>query len=438
MKISRRQFIGAAIAAGAATLGFAGLRRFWDRRIPGIGYGELVQDPNNLLDLPKGFRYHVLSRTGDPTSDGLLVPGAPDGMAAFRGSGGRTILIRNHELSADSLERSAFGPENAVPEWLDPALIYDASGGLGGTTTLVYDTTRQKLERQYLSLIGTVRNCAGGSTPWGSWVSSEESVARPDEKYTCDHGFNFEVPANAGGLVKPVPLKAMGRFNHEAICVDAATGIVYETEDRGDGLFYRFLPNVNGNLAAGGRLQALRIGEESVDTSNHETLTVLPRSPLQVTWIDLEEVESPEDDLRERGAQQGAALFARGEGIWADRDCIYFAATSGGFLECGQIWKYVPSTSTLELFAESPSSVLLENPDNISIAPWGDLLICEDGPFDNRMIGITPGGRYYTLARNVLNDSELTGGVFSPDGSTLFINIQSPGITFAITGPWRG
>jgi secreted PhoX family phosphatase len=438
MKFSRRQLLGTALAGGAATLGFAGLRVFWnDNRGETPGYGQLVADPNRLLDLPQEFRYQVLSRTSDPMTDGFRVPGAPDGMAAFPGPQGRTILVRNHELTADALSRSAFGSEN---EWreLNPALIYDPVGGLGGTTTLVYDTKRQKLERQYLSLIGTVRNCAGGSTPWNTWVSCEESVQRIDEKYACDHGFNFEVPASARELVRPVPLKAMGRFNHEAICVDAATGIVYQTEDRGDGLFYRFVPDEDGKLASGGKLQALKIiGREGVDTSNHDALAIESRIQMPASWIDLEEVESPEDDLRLQGFTKGAARFARGEGVWSEPGSIYFAATSGGAAKCGQIWKYAPKAATLELFAESPDALALEKPDNISIAPWGDLLICEDGPEENRVVGITPEGRYYTLARNAMNDSEITGGVFSPDGTTFFINIQDPGITFAITGPWK-
>jgi secreted PhoX family phosphatase len=286
--------------------------------------------------------------------------------------------------------------------------------------------------------MGTVRNCAGGHTPWGSWISCEESVARAGESYTCDHGFNFEVPSLAEGLVRPVPLKAMGRFNHEAVAVDALTGIVYETEDRGDGLFYRFVPDQRGNLSAGGRLQALRInGNAGVDTSNKPTRTITPRLKMSVSWIDLEDVESPGDDLRKQGVLKGAATFARGEGVWAEAGSIYFAATRGGASECGQIWRYNPNSETLELFAESPGASSLEKPDNISIAPWGDVVICEDGPEDNRVVGITPAGEYYTLARNALNDSEITGGVFSPDRTTLFINVQSPGITFAITGPWK-
>src|SRR5688572_13820831 len=207
MKISRRQFLGAAITGGAVALGFAGLRSYWDRDRQIAGYGELLRDPGNLLDLPKDFHYHVVSRTGEPMDDGYRVPGAPDGMAAFQGPAGRTVLVRNHELTANDLEASPFGVEDDRTS-IDPNLVYDAKGGLGGTSTFIYDTRQQRLEGQYLSLLGTVRNCAGGRTPWNSWVSCEESVKRPDEEYARDHGFNFEVPATAQGLVQPVPLRA--------------------------------------------------------------------------------------------------------------------------------------------------------------------------------------------------------------------------------------
>jgi secreted PhoX family phosphatase len=442
MRISRRQFAGSALAAGAATLGFTGLRRYWNdaSNVPPRrgSYGELVPDPEGLLHLPQGFQYRVLSRTGDLMEGGLRVPGSPDGMAAFPRADGKTILIRNHELSATSLEKSAFGKENTGRSTIDPALVYDTLGGWGGTTTLVFDTKNQKVDRQFLSLLGTVRNCAGGPTPWNTWLSCEESVLLADEEHEQDHGFNFEVPASAERLTKATPLKAMGRFNHEAAAVDPNTGIVYQTEDRSDSLFYRFIPNQQGNLASGGRLQALRIVDRAgADTSNQETQSILQRVPMRVDWIELENAEAPEDDLRLQGFEKGAAKFVRGEGIWSEPGSIYFTATSGGFAKHGQVWKFAPQAETLELFAEPNDAFYLEKPDNISIAPWGDLLISEDGPGINRIVGITPEGRYYTLALNALNDSELTGGVFSPDGTTLFLSIQSPGITFAITGPWH-
>jgi secreted PhoX family phosphatase len=240
----------------------------------------------------------------------------------------------------------------------------------------------------------------------------------------------------------------MGRFNHEAIAVDAASGAVYETEDRGDGLFYRFLPEEPGRLERGGRLQALCIrGLESADTSNSGEVTIGQGRRYGVDWVDLDDAGSPEDDLRVRGRAKGAATFVRGEGIWSAPGTVFFAATGGGENGSGQIWLYRPGElegtpgegaepATLELFAEPNDTGLLDSPDNLTISPWGDVVICEDGPDGNSVRGVTPAGGLYTLARNAMNDSELTGATFSPDGTTLFVNIQRPGLTLAVTGPW--
>jgi secreted PhoX family phosphatase len=310
--------------------------------------------------------------------------------------------------------------------------LYDPAPGLGGTTTLIYNTRTKHLEQHYLSLAGTIRNCAGGPTPWNSWISCEETTER-------NHGYCFEVPAGKG-LAAPVPLKAMGRFNHEAIAV-GPDGVVYETEDRGDGLIYRFIPNRPQNLQAGGRLQALRIRDrKGVNTNNRSGFETPLNVKLAVEWVDLEDVESPDDNLRKQGLSLGAATFDRGEGMWTGRDGIYFACTTGGRSSAGQIWRYSPgrneNEASLELFIEPNDKSLLENADNITVAPWGDLFICEDGPGENRVIGVSPRGETYVFARNAMNDSELTGATFSPDATTLFVNIQNPGLTLAITGPW--
>ena len=229
---------------------------------------------NQLLDLPEGFIARAFSRTGEKMDDGLWVPGGHDGMAAFPGPNGKTLLVRNHELQATSKNVGPFGWNN---EKLEPAAIdkfYDAGSGelpcLGGTTTLVYDTRTQTLEQHSLSLIGTIRNCAGGLTPWGTWLTCEETIQKAEETYEVEHGYNFEVPASTDiKLADPIPLKAMGRFNHEAVAVDPRSGIVYQTEDRSDGLIYRFIPDKPGELAAGGKLQALKIrGIKEADTRN--------------------------------------------------------------------------------------------------------------------------------------------------------------------------
>lgn len=418
------------------------------------GYGPLLPDPQKILDLPQGFSYQVISRTGETMSDGLLVPGMHDGMATFRGPNGRTLIVRNHEITPDRTEIGAFGPRNERLWRVDPRWLYDAGSGvkpgLGGTTTLVYDTRRQRLDRHFLSLGGTIRNCAGGPTPWRSWITCEETLQKAEGHIEKDHGYNFEVPATASmKLTKAVPLKEMGRFNHEAVAVDPKSGIVYQTEDTGDGLIYRYLPHRPGRLAEGGRLQALMIrGQKSVDTRNWDKTTIPVGTELEVEWIDIRNVESPNDDLRHQGFGNGAARFARGEGMWQDRDAIYFACTNGGAKKLGQIWRYVPSPEEgrggergrpgkLELFIEPNNGTLVENADNLTVSPWGDLYVCEDGPAENGVVTVTPEGRLFRFARNAMNHSEMAGAVFSPDGSTLFVNIQSPGLTFAITGPWR-
>lgn len=416
-------------------------------------YGPLVKDPAGLFDLPEGFTYKVISRAGEVMSDGLLVPDKPDGMAAFPGSRGRVILIRNHELMPT--HAGPFGPGGALADNVPENKIYDKGSGTlicpGGTTTLVINEETLEVELSFLSLAGTLNNCSGGPTPWGSWVSSEEMVVDAGNSiYRKDHGYNFEVPASEEiGLADPVPLKAMGRFRHEAVGVDPRTSIVYQTEDLEDGLIYRFIPDEPGQLHRGGRLQALAIkSRKSLDTRNWDMNHFPVQKPLEVEWVELDQVEAPGDDLRARGFQKGAAVFARGEGMWFQNNECYFACTSGGSKHLGQIFRYIPSPyegtpqeesqpGTLELFLEPNDSELVQWGDNLTVAPWGDLVVCEDNPRPY-LFGVTPEGNVYKLGRNVGFKSELTGCVFSPSGRTLFVNIQQAGLTLAIQGPWEG
>ena len=445
-------------SSGAIAMGFAGLHRLFADSASGQGsggfiverYGNLIADPDGILDLPPGFAYRVFSRTGDLMDDGLFVPGDHDGMAAYPRPDGKTVLVRNHELSADEIEKSPFGTANELVSQVPLEKMFDPGlPDIGGTTTMVYDTRTGSLESHFLSLAGTLRNCAGGPTPWNSWVTCEESVQKAVDGHERDHGYNFDVPADASELVDPVPLIDMGRFYHEAIAVDPKSWIVYQTEDRSDGLIYRFIPNQPGNLAAGGRLQALAIRDmPSVDTRNWERRAVHVGQALDISWIDIVNVESPEDDLRHQGFSNGAAMFARGEGMWYGNGAIYFACTNGGAARTGQIWRYVPSRlegttaediypGQLDLFIEPNNSNLLENADNVTVAPWGDLILCEDGVGVQFLVGVTPEGNLYKFGKNSLNDSEFAGVTFSPDGTTLFVNIQFPGLTLAITGPFH-
>ncbi|MEM1184209.1 MAG: alkaline phosphatase PhoX [Planctomycetota bacterium] len=455
MTINRREFI---LAAGAASLGFAGMQRLvmGGATTSRTGFGPLVPDPDGWLDLPKGFSYKVIAKVGDRMADGLLVPGLADGMAAFEGPEGKTILVVNHELSPRDRRRSPFGANLEYRDRMAATDIYDPGTSdngpvAGGTSTIVYDTRTGSTESHFMSLAGTARNCAGGPTPWGSWLTCEETVDVAGENGCVrDHGCVFEVPATATpSLAKPLPIRDMGRFNHEAVCVDPASGCVYLTEDRGDGLLYRYVPNTPGELHRGGRLEALVVrGQRSCDTRNWESAAFKVNEEYNVDWRPLDDVNPRKDNLRFRGFDAGAARFARGEGIiWAD-DAAYIVCTNGGKLRKGQVWKYVPSKvegtpsdtgqpGRLSLFVESHNPKALDMPDNIGVAPWGDLVLCEDGGGEQFVVGVTPSGELYKLARNAKDGTEFAGGCFSPDGSTLFINIQVHGLTVAITGPWR-
>jgi secreted PhoX family phosphatase len=461
MHLNRRHFLQSiAAAAIAPALTFS-----CDSRR--LVVPPLIADPNQLIDIPDGFSYTIVSRRGDAMVDGLRVPGAHDGMAAFDGENGRVILVCNHELwSPDTNDSPFIDGYTKLPESFKSRL-YDRGGdntpALGGTTTTIFNPRTLKTERQFLSLAGTEWNCAGGETPWGSWLSCEESFAgpgldktEPNLEFTRDqrHGYVFEVPSSATELIKAVPLKQMGRFEHEAAAVHSPTGIVYQTEDNWHSLFYRFIPNVPGELQQGGRLQALAIADQpSMKTHNWEAINFPVDKTFKTHWIDLEDVDSDENDLRTRGAAAGAAMFARGEGLCVAGDQFAFACSIGGPARLGQVFNYTPSPyegtdrekeipGELTLIAQADEGSLLKNGDNLVMAPWGDLLACEDtedtedGTNNCAIVGIRPDGSQYLVANNAYSNSELAGVCFSPDGRTLFVNIQYPGTTIAITGPW--
>lgn len=466
MPLSRRTFLRRTAATGAAFTGFGLLQACGRSQTGGYlnqveGYGPLRRDQRGLFELPAGFSYDILSETGDRMDDGLLVPGDPDGMAAFSGTDGLIRLVRNHELMPDEPEKSAFGPNAERIARIDATRVFDFDdAGLpfpGGTTTIVLDPGSLRIERQFLSLAGTANNCAGGPTPWGSWISCEETLLKRGGGARFDHGYPFEVPAGSDGLVEPAPLRGLGRFRHEAVAIDPETGIVYQTEDDEPGLFYRFVPDHPGQLWRGGRLQALAIRDRpAADMRNWQesAAPIAPGARLAVDWVDLDDIHNPDNDLAARGIAAGAANFTRGEGMWFGDAELYFCCTDGGPARAGQVWRYRPSRfegyaqeraepGTLDLFVESTDARVLDKCDNITIAPWGDLIIVEDGDADQFIRGVTPDGRLYTIGRNASSDedgeySEITGPCFSPDGTTLFFNVQkSPGRTFAVRGPWQ-
>jgi secreted PhoX family phosphatase len=401
-----------------------------------VAYGQLDPDPQGVLDLPPGFSYRVISALGDAMSDGATVPDKADGMGCFDLGDGRLALVRNHELVPRDSNGGAF------------ELGFGAKDGVlvpGGTTHVVLDQKSLEVTDQFRSLGGTIRNCSGGITPWGSWLTCEESPTGPGQKYgeglNKNHGWVFEVPATATGLVDPEPLVAMGRFNHEAACVDPATGFVYLTEDRNDSVLYRFVPKVPGELSRGGRLQAMKV-EGIPDLRNWTGMSMAVRAAGKVNWIDLDAVEAPKDDLRYQAAAKGASLVARGEGIHMGEGEAFVCSTSGGARKLGQIFRiqFSPDgeSDRVELFFESVSKHQFDYGDNVVVAPNGHLIVCEDqytAVVDNHLRGIAPDGNAYPLARLRLQ-TELAGACFSPDGQTMFVNVYAPTKTLAITGPW--
>jgi len=465
MKIGRRRFLessGTCLAGAAAGLALRSLSHAFSaagtvasRSPAGAGFGPLRKDPRGLLDLPAGFSYRVVSFSGQKMTDGFISPSLPDGSGAFPGPRGTTLLVRNHEFRVGHPDDAGpFGGSEKLWRKLDPRSIYDrrpdGTPCLGSVTTTVYDTKRRRTIGQHLSLVGTMTNCSGGPTPWGTWLSSEEVFLGPGEACSGRHGYTFEVPVSASpGLAVAVPLKAMGRFVKEGAAVDPRTGIVYQTEDLIDGLFYRFLPAVPGRLVDGGRLQALAVaGQPGFETKNWGTRTIENGRVFATAWVDIEDPDPDEDVLRLRGRDKGAAVFASGEGLLHRAGALLFACTNGGLRAQGQIWRYVPSPAEgtpgeaaepgrLELLAQPDDAGILEHPDQLAVAPWGDLLICEDGNGDNFVVGLTPAGAFYPFARLARPETEPAGACFSPDGTTLFLNDLPSGVTMAVTGPWK-
>lgn len=413
----------------------------------GGSYGDLVPAGPELA-LPPDFRYVMFGVEHTPMSDGTLTPGGHDGMAAFDMGNGVIRLVRNHELRPQVLDGQitsvAFG---------ELARAYDRKGP-GGTSTIELRMRRDgppEILRSWMSLNGTMVNCAGGPTPWGSWLSCEETTLGRAQGFDQDHGYVFEVPASSNGLVEPVPLKAMGRFVHEALAIDPRTGSVYLTEDSRRSGFYKFTPNRRGQLREGGKLQMLAaVGKPQLDTSKGQQ----PGAAMRVSWIDIPDVDPASgttDTVFQQGFSRGAASFARLEGAWWGDDSVYFHATSGGDKGLGQVWRYRPRSGGPDgdvlLVFESTNPDVLNAPDNICVSPRGGLILCEDAGTTCHLRGLSARGEIFTFARNVVNHREFAGATFSPDGRVLFVNIQGMGrldddptlrsMSFAIWGPWE-
>lgn len=432
-----------------------------------------------LLKLPQGFTYSSFGWTGDLMGDGTFTPDRHDGMAVVDYDlKTRTLtLMRNHERG--EVKDAVIG--------LGKAPIYDHYGDSanesfgGGVTALMLRDG--KLVNSQAALGGTIYNCAGGATPWGSWLTCEEYVIGKNKQAlesklnasSGEHGYVFEVPAPRFGRASAKPIVDMGKMKHEAVAVDPNTGIVYLTEDNGPHSgFYRFIPNnksqMIGALEEGGKLQMLKV----VAQSNADLSSPTNGDRHLVEWVT---IDDPNLDLSgsqsgpySQGEVKGGAKFLRGEGCWYHKSVIYMVDTSAGASGKGVVWVYKPYAKTInntegELVAlfVSPGQETANNPDNITISPRDGILFCEDGgSFTNhlgetvgsRLVAIDSAGLVSIFAENniVINSiikskplidkgdyrgQEFCGACFDPLGKILFVNIQTPGITFAINGPWE-
>ncbi|MET9431167.1 MULTISPECIES: alkaline phosphatase PhoX [unclassified Streptomyces] len=451
MSATRRQILartGASVAGIAFTGALSELFAGTAAARGHAGYGPLVPDPAGLLDLPKGFRYKVLSREGGPLGSEGRVPSNPDGMGAFRGPRGRVLLVRNHENS-----HSGRAPVPTIG-----GLTYDP-GARGGCTVIELDA-RNNVLGERVGVAGTAVNCAGGPTPWNTWLTCEENESKAGTNgYTKDHGFIFEVDPVDPRRTGAVPLTAMGRFQHEAIAVDPYSGIVYETEDAFQqpfGLFYRFLPDKplggTGSLRAGGELEAMRVPGVPDLSAIQETGAVFEG----IEWVPVPDPQARETPIRIQDFGRAGITHAQKlEGCYWGGRSVYFVssfarASQGSAADhYGQVWKYEPHRRRLTLVVVfGPSTDLQlpgESPDNICLAPSGGLMVCEDGDGGQHVYGLTKHGEVYPMARNAQNIGtpeapewgEFAGVTFSPDGGTMYVNCYSPGTTFAVTGPWR-
>ena len=384
-----------------------------------------------LITLPPGFQYRVLADESTVYSDGSARPGDADGMGTFPGPNNTTVLCVNHELSP--------GEEPVVPP---VAGHYDPNAS-GGTSVMLVGPNRKLLEA-WVSSSGTSRNCAGGVTPWNTWITVEENLAT-NGIYT--HGWAFEIDPFAplhGGTPRQIRLDSLGRFYKEAATVDPLTGAVYQTEDLRDGLYYRFLP-AEGTLPTGfgayanapGRLEALYLPELPNANAADQGDTFSP------IWVAVPDPYGDPTPTRNQtyyddgGAVVQPTVFFRGEGSWWSdvENAVYFDATGGsGSGHRGQIWRYQPFENELTLVYESLDRTILDMPDNLVVLPWGDVLLCEDSSGTDYLRILTLDGEIIDFASTDV--SEFAGACWGSNPDTLYVNLQSPSITLAIWGPW--
>jgi secreted PhoX family phosphatase len=465
--LSRRNFLARSAATGLAVAlvgsvdGIFGAGPASATPAGMTGYGPLVPDPKGILSLPRGFSYTIVAQAGvTMLASGQPTPADPDGTASFRRlPGNGSVLINNHEVGG-----SEANPVPAIPNF-----TYDPMAG-GGTTNIEVDKDGRRI-REYVSIAGTHNNCAGGVTPWDTWLTCEETEARAGSTgsyglLTKDHGYVFEVhPYDQSANMDPQPIKALGRFAHEAVVVDPERDQLYLTEDAGNpnGLLYRWTaPKVRGGLRRAGQLATFGVDDgdfeamRALDRGVHvPDLSVATRigTTYRVEWVTVPDRDAQTTPTRSQAYAQPITRARKLEGMWWDDGGAYFVSSfargESPAQHDGQVWFLDPRRSTIELklrFAYTPNDQDNDpdGPDNITVSPFGGVMIAEDGEGVQHLVGATDKGEAFFFARNETPaQSEFTGPNFSPDKKTLFANIQgdgsadNPGYVFAITGPFR-
>jgi secreted PhoX family phosphatase len=394
----------------------------------------------------------VIARTGEPVAHTDYVwPTAPDGQATFPLHDGGWVLVTNSEWASSEL-LAAFGT---------PA---EQAAALGGGVSAIRFARSGRIVDAYRILGGSNINCAGGPTPWGTWLSGEEwdLLGATQEQVAGAFGpvaaaYFFREGAERAGQIwecdprgrkAAVALPALGLFQHEAAAVDPETNIVYLTEDQRDGLLYRFVPakpriGRRPDLSAG-ELQAARVADVAAALAGSSAVEWIPAVPA-----------NPAFPLRLQ--VPGATRFARGEGMWFDCGTVYFTTTGDN-----RVWAYECATATISVIydlATAGPDAPLSGVDNITVHPrTGDVYVAEDGG-NMELVTITspddPNGRVtapfarFTPAAGVPQvGTEVTGPCFSPRGDRLYVSSQrgiesssfpfpQRGITYEIRGPFR-